>query len=125
VGHEDTVTSVAFSPDGQRLATGSDDKTARVWDLATGTELLRLAGHEGDVTSVAFSPDGQRLATGSQDGTARAWDVDLPPGNLFAVACALLPTRSLPRALTTYGIDIGQPICSGTEPLPPTLPSEK
>jgi hypothetical protein len=123
-GHRDAVNSVAFSPDGQRLATGSDDGTVRIWDAATGAEVLRLEGHEDWVNSVAFSPDGQRLATGSNDNTARIWNVTLPPGNLFAIACALLPTRTPPAALTTYGIDIGEPICSGTEPMPPRLPVE-
>jgi hypothetical protein len=65
---------VAFSPDGTRLLTGSDDRTARVWDARTGTPLLELKGHTGSVRSVAFSPDGTRLVTGSLDRTARVWD---------------------------------------------------
>ncbi|MGO9446027.1 MAG: WD40 repeat domain-containing protein, partial [Thiobacillaceae bacterium] len=69
------ITSVAFSPDGQRIATGSDDDTAKVWDSASGTELLTFKGHRGWVTSVAFSPDGHRIATGSYDGTAKVWEV--------------------------------------------------
>ena len=74
-GHGSAVGSVVFSPDGTRLATGSDDRTARLWDLATGAETARLEGHEGAVMSVAFSPDGTRLATGSADRTARLWDL--------------------------------------------------
>jgi WD40 repeat protein/tRNA A-37 threonylcarbamoyl transferase component Bud32 len=71
------VTSVAFSPDSRRLATGSYDHTAKVWDLATGKELFSLAGHPaGRVTSVCFSPDGRRLATASEDKTAKVWDAD-------------------------------------------------
>jgi len=73
-GHGDSVLSVAFSPDGKRLATGSHDRTAKLWDAATGQELTTLKGHGITVTSVAFSPDGKRLATGSLDRTARLWD---------------------------------------------------
>jgi WD40 repeat protein/tRNA A-37 threonylcarbamoyl transferase component Bud32 len=73
-GHQEAVTSVAFSPDGLRLATASNDRTARVWDARTGGKLLECKGHSGIVLSVAFSPDGLRLATGSWDQTARVWD---------------------------------------------------
>ena len=66
--------SVSWSPDGARLATGSGDGTAKVWDAADGRELLTLKGHTGWVRSVSWSPDGQRLATGSADGTAKVWD---------------------------------------------------
>ena len=68
------VNSVAFSPDGQRLASGSGDKTVKIWDSATGKELFALKGHADPVTSVAFSPDGQRLASGSRDQTVKIWD---------------------------------------------------
>jgi WD40 repeat protein/serine/threonine protein kinase len=73
-GHSFSVRSVAFSPDGQRLATASDDQTARVWDAATGREILSLRGHQGGVSSVAFSPDGRRLLSGSGDKTVKVWD---------------------------------------------------
>lgn len=74
-GHSDVVRSVAWSPDGKRLATGSVDGTARVWDAATGKELLILSGHRDSVFGVAWSPDGTRLATASPDGTAKVWDL--------------------------------------------------
>ncbi len=69
-----TINSVAFSSDGARLVTGSFDRTARIWDAATGKQLGLLEGHENTVTAVAFSPDGRRVATASTDGTARLWD---------------------------------------------------
>ena len=69
------VLSVAFSPDGTRLASGADDNTVRLWDVATGKETARLEGHGDWVRSVAFSPDGTRLASGADDNTVRLWDV--------------------------------------------------
>ncbi len=74
VNHEDGVNGVAFSPDGTQIATASTDKTARVWDIATGNELARVS-HEGAVSAVAFSPDGTQIATASADKTARVWDI--------------------------------------------------
>ena len=77
--HTDRVTSVAFSPDGQTLASGSWDKTIRLWDVHTRTLKATLEGHTDYVYCVAFSPDGQMLASGSEDYSIRLWDV--PTGN--------------------------------------------
>ncbi|MGA7412647.1 MAG: hypothetical protein WBW33_19365 [Bryobacteraceae bacterium] len=73
-GHQDSVWSVAWSPDGSKLATTSKDNTAKVWDAATGRELLTLRGHQGPVESVVWSPDGSKLATASEDHSTKVWD---------------------------------------------------
>jgi WD40 repeat protein len=65
--HAGAVTSVAFSPDGHLLATGSEDITVMLWNNATGERVNTLTGRVSAVTSVAFSPDGRILATGSDD----------------------------------------------------------
>jgi serine/threonine protein kinase len=75
VGHTGGVAAVAFAPNGQRLATGGRDGTARIWDAASGREQFCLRGHRSYVTAVAFAPGGQWLVTGSSDGTAKLWDV--------------------------------------------------
>jgi len=74
-GHDGIVVSVSFSPDGTRIVTASQDTTARVWDTATGQELVVLHGGKVVVRSAAFSPDGTRVVTASQDGVVRLWNV--------------------------------------------------
>lgn len=74
-GHGDSVLSAQFSPvTSTRLATGSGDNMARIWDTETGTPLHTLKGHSGWVLAVAWSSDGTRLATGGNDGLIRLWD---------------------------------------------------
>ena len=73
-GHRENIWNFVFSPDGTRLASGGEDRTARLWDSATGALLAAFQGHAGKVLGVAFRPDGARLLTTSSDGTVRQWD---------------------------------------------------
>ncbi|MCO6458837.1 MAG: hypothetical protein J5I93_26315, partial [Pirellulaceae bacterium] len=76
LGHEGPITSLAFSGDGTRIASGSADKTARIWDLrdAKFPEVARFAGHSAEVTAVAFNSDAAQVLSGSADNTARLWN---------------------------------------------------
>jgi WD40 repeat protein/predicted Ser/Thr protein kinase len=73
-GYLDGITAFTFSPDGTRLASASEERTARLWDPATGALLATCRGHTSKVLGVAFRPDGARLVTTSADGTVRQWD---------------------------------------------------
>jgi WD40 repeat protein/serine/threonine protein kinase len=74
-GHSSDIRAVAWSPDGQRLATASKDYTLKVWDAVNVQELATLRGHKQVICSVSWSPDGRRLASASWDKTLRVWDV--------------------------------------------------
>lgn len=75
VGHVDRAETVATSPDGRLVVSGSNDRTVRVWDLETGQCLKILKGHSHGVNTIAITADGRRIVSGSQDGTLRIWDL--------------------------------------------------
>ena len=74
IDNNSEVNSVAWSPDGRKIASGSEDKSLRVWDATSGAIMATLKGHSDYVTSVAYSPDGKYIASGSCDKSLRVWD---------------------------------------------------
>ncbi|KIM74066.1 hypothetical protein PILCRDRAFT_80418 [Piloderma croceum F 1598] len=110
-GHTSAVRSVAFSPDGQQIVSGSDDQTTvQVWDAKTGEVAAGpFEGHTGGVTSVAFSPDGQQIVSGSYDQTVRVWDA-----NTGEVAAGPFEGHTGPVMSVAFSPD-GQQIVSGSD----------
>ena len=74
MGHSAAITSLAFTPDGARLASGSEDLTIKLWDPALGQEVLTLRGGNGHAEGADFSPDGLTLAAVNVDQTVRLWN---------------------------------------------------
>ncbi|MEL6352649.1 MAG: hypothetical protein AAFR58_12865, partial [Cyanobacteria bacterium J06627_28] len=98
-GHSDSVLSVAFSPQGDRIVSGSDDHTLRLWDLEGNAVGSPFEGHSSWVSSVAFSPQGDRIVSGSSDSTLRLWRVGTWEDEL-RYCCNLLmhhPALTLPQ----------------------------
>src|SRR5262249_10717239 len=75
-GQADEVFAAVFHPTEPRIASGGRDRLVRLWDAATGEELVRLPGHSNYVFSLAFSPDGKTLVSSSGDATLRLWDTE-------------------------------------------------
>ncbi|MCC3473795.1 MAG: hypothetical protein EAZ19_00750 [Oscillatoriales cyanobacterium] len=83
-GHQKSVESVAFSPDGEMIVTGSEDRTVRLWNLNGKPIGKPFQGHENSIYSVAFSPDGSKIVSASTDKTVRLWDLN---GELIKQLC--------------------------------------
>src|SRR5262249_17504708 len=91
--------------------------------VVPGREVAGLRGHDNPVLSAVFSPDGRRVVTASVDNTARLWDVGtMPDGNLFSVACTLLPDNDLTDIARDYGFSNLEPICESDPPPPDASP---
>ena len=107
-GHEDEVTTVAFSSDGKSLVSGGKDNTVRVWESKSGECVATLRGHQQSVTSTAMSPDGMTVVSGSDDGDVRVW----------SMLKAATPTVNLLRGhhsnicAVAYSPMMGELICS-------------
>ena len=120
--HEGRVSTAAFSPDGRRVVTASDDYTARIWDAGTGLAVAPPLRHQDRVRTAVFSPDGRRVVTASRDFTARVWDAvtgqpigePLQHGNdvesaAFSPDGRLIVTASADRTARMWDADTGRP----------------
>ncbi|MEG4283055.1 serine/threonine-protein kinase [Microcoleus sp. A006_D1] len=127
VGHSQAVTSVAFSPDGATLASGSEDKTIEMWKLDAGKRWYTLTGHSDWVTCVAFSPDGATLASGGRDKTIQIWDLNKGKwwyalrgheDRVYAVAFSpdgqVLATGSRDKTVQLWNLNKGRPMSALT-----------
>jgi WD40 repeat protein len=124
-GHSDDICSVVFSPNGRTLVSGSQDKTIKLWDAASGCQLRSLSGHSSYVTSVAFSPDGRTLASAGIDMTIRLWDAAnggeqrmLGEHSSYVHSVAFSPDRSTLASgsadgtVTMWDVAKRRPLCS-------------
>ena len=112
-GHTDSVWSVAYSPDGRHIISGSLDETIQMWDAETGSAVGKpLKGHFSSVSSVAYSPDGRHIISGSSDKTIQIWDAETGSavGMPTLVRCCTLPILPM-GAISSLGPWITQYEC--------------
>lgn len=108
---------MAFSPDGSALASGSDDGTVHLRDLATGYARTTFIGHTGDVQSLAFSPNGRTLASASSDSTVRLWNATLPgPARTILRICRAIHRDLAKQERSLYlPAQMTSPLCRNTK----------
>jgi WD40 repeat protein len=120
LSHRAAIRTAAFSPDGRTVLTGSEDQTARLWDVGTGKPVGVPLWHKGAVTAAVFSPDGRVVLTASDDGTARFWDA--ATGRPFTAPLRHGPIKHIayaPDGNTALTILEGGHLCCWPSPPPP------
>ena len=130
LGHDGPIRSLAFSPDGSRLVSGSADRSARIWDLGNSEspELIRFNGHAGEVTAVAFSANAQQVMSGAADKTLKLWntadaaEIKDFPGHTDVIVGVAFDAASQPisasadKTIRIWNSTSGQAIRSITDP---------
>jgi len=124
-GHKNLIYSVAFSPNGEVVASGSDDKTIKLWGVEDGQEIVTLTGHANSVYTVAFSPDGQMLASSSHDKTVKLWRMkdgqeirtlighsNSVYGAAFSPDGEIIASSSWDRTIKIWRVKDGQELCT-------------
>ena len=124
-GHTEGLRSVSFSSNGKMLASGSNDKTIKLWNVETGKEIRTLPGHNINVNSVSFNSDDKMLASGSSDKTIKLWNVetgqeirslsghnDSVNSVIFSSDSKMLASGSSDKTIKLWNVQTGQEICS-------------
>jgi WD40 repeat protein len=117
--HDEAVTGALLSPDETRIVSWSDDKTVRLWDVATGRQIGPAMAHDNVLNGALLSRVETRILSWSYDKTVRLWDVSWHGLNLLEIACNHSPPdHDLSAVSARYGIKITDPICQPDKVIP-------